>query len=379
MSMTMMMMTGLEGVVATRRALILSEAPMTTTTTTATEMAPTWARSERRCRFGKRDVYYEDDENEDDGDEDDSSSSEEGSDQDLPLHERIQRKERRGLLASTLNLSRERKSRALEVASERLATLQRRQPRKENSGNSGTLSSGGKIGKRSMADDDGDKGGEDVVPASAPAGTTKKKKKSKHRPTEVSSKRADFFRRGAPKLNESGLGVELGAHRYKPHDPRLSSLTGHFDEERFQKDYAFLEDLRNQEIGQIRKRVAAWKATGDRGRRLRRKLGITAINENAGSLEEDEARLKSLTQDRAALERQKVERAAKQSVKRRIQDEVASGRRGAYFLKRKEKKRLEMEAKLEEIRKRGGEKAVEKMLDRKRRKNKSRDAGMFAK
>jgi ribosomal RNA-processing protein 36 len=207
--------------------------------------------------------------------------------------------------------------------------------------------------------------------------TRPKLKKNKHKPTEVSSRRAEFFRRGAPKLNESGVGVEIGAHRYKPKDPRASNLTGHFNEEQFQQNYAFLEEMRNQEIGQIRKRIAAYKATGDKGRRLRRKLQING--NNPSSLEEEEARLKALTQARADFERRKVERAAKTSVKRKIREDVESGKSGAYFLKRKEKKRLELEAKLEEIRKRHGSKGVEKLLTRKRQKNKSRDSTMFAK
>ena len=79
------------------------------------------------------------------------------------------------------------------------------------------------------------------------------------------------------------------------------------------------------------------------------------------------------------MNRRKLERTAKQVVKRKIRDEVAAGNRGAYFLKRKEKKRLEFEAKMEELRKRSGDQAVEKAVAKRRRKAKSRDAGLFAK
>jgi ribosomal RNA-processing protein 36 len=284
--------------------------------------------------------------------ESDSTSGEEDgseSDEDMALHERIRRKEEQGVI---LKKSRQRKSLALEVANERLATLK--------------MKAKGKLKGKKTTDD---------TPKTYPSKT--KEVKSKHKPTEMSSKRADFFRRGAPKLNESGIGVQVGAKRYQPVDPRVSTLSGHFNEEQFVKNYAFLEEMRNQEIGQFRKRVAAYKATGDKGRRLRRKLGLDGIDPSR--LEEDEAHLKALTQERADLERRKIERTAQQTVKRRIRDEVESGKRGAYFLKRKEKKRLELEEKLREIQKRGGKKAVEKMLDKKRRRNKSRDAGLFAK
>jgi ribosomal RNA-processing protein 36 len=342
---------------------------------------------QRPAKKARRDGgYYDDDDDDDDGGssdakeqsntyDDDHSSSSSSSGQDLPLSERIRRKEEQGLSA-VLQQSRGRKSKALEVAAERLAAAMQHkhklpETRSKEEGNSM---------KRKRGDGNDTVMGEDEATTTAHLTQNRKKKKSKHKPTEVSSKRVDFFRRGAPKLNESGVGVEIGAHRYKPLDPRLSNLTGHFDEEQFQTNYAFLDEVRNREIGQIRKRIAARRTTGDKGRRLRKALGITGgDNGGSGSLEEDEARLKALTQDRAALERSKVERAARQSVKRKIQEEVATGKHGAYYLKRKERKRLEMEAKVEEIRKRGGNKAVEKMLDRKRRRNKSRDAGMFAK
>jgi len=295
-----------------------------------------------------------DDENNDDGGDDSEVDS--GSDEDTPLYERIRRKEQRGL---SMQKSRERKSQALELASKRLATL------KDSVSNKKRKSTMVMEQEKNAGD-----GTETKMPKV-------KKNKNKHKPAEVSSKRSDFFRRGAPKLNESGIGVEIGAHRYKPSDPRVSNLSGHFNEEQFHKNYSFLDEMRNQEIGQIRKRIAAHKATGEKGRRLRRKLGIDGKDPSA--LEEDEARLKFLTQQRADLERRKVDLAAKKSVKRKIREDVESGKSGAYFLKRKEKKRLEMEAKLEEIKKRGGKKAVEKILAKKRRKNKSRDAGMFAK
>ncbi len=293
------------------------------------------------------------DDDDSDQEQGDSSSDEE----DAPLHQRVLKKEGRGSMQRSSR--RERKSRALEEATKRLASFKESQ-RKKKLAESGPE----KSTKRETNE----------------AGPIKKKKKNKHKPTEVSSKRADFFARGARRLNESGLGIDIGAHRYKPMDPRASSLSGHFDEDQFHKNYAFLEEMRNKEIGQVRKRIAAHKATGKKGNRMRKKLQIIdADGGHASTLEEDVARLKTLTETRANLERRKIDRAARQSVKRKIREDVESGRSGAYFLKRKEKKRLELEARFEEIRKRGGEKAVEKMLAKKRQKNKSRDASAFAK
>jgi ribosomal RNA-processing protein 36 len=272
-----------------------------------------------------------------------SSDSEVEEDEDeagLPLHQRLQQKEEQGDLS--LHKVRARKSRALEVASERLKKM-----------------------KQTKNDSQSDQQDDDQV---------HKKKKSKHAPTEVSSSRKEFFNRGARHLNESGIGVEIGAHRYKPLDPRASSLSGHFNEEHFEKNYEFIEELRDKEIATLKKRIAARKTTGKKGQQKRRKLNIAG-----GDLDEDQEELKMRLQEKADLERRKVVRAAKTSVKRKLREEVAQGTRGAYFLKRKEKKRMELDAKFEEIRKRGGDKAVEKTLEKKRKKNKSRDAGLFAK
>jgi ribosomal RNA-processing protein 36 len=269
--------------------------------------------------------------------QEEGKNSEHGSDEDLPLHERVQRKEERGL---SMHKSRERKSKALKVASKRLAKL-----------------------KTEKADDDNDNG----QPAA-------KRKKSKHAPLEVSSKRSDFYRRGAPRLNESGLGVDIGAHRYKPLDPRMSNLSGHLDEEQFERNYGFLGEMHNKEMKQLKKQIAARKVTGKKGKVLRHRFkGIAGA-----SLEEDEERLKQMKQEKADLARRKLDRDAKTTVKRKIRDDVEEGKRGVYFLKRKEKRQLELEAKLEVIHKKGGDKAVEKVMAKRRSKAKSRDAGLFA-
>ena len=279
---------------------------------------------------------------------DESEEEEDDDNVDLPLNERVQRREERGL---SLGAVRARRSRALQVASGRLAELKQKK----------NLTS-----KSQSYDEAVDQSGQRKK---------KSKKKSKHAPTEVSSKRSDFFKRGARRLNESGLGVEIGANRFKPVDPRVSNLSGRLDEQHFEHNYAFLEEMRDKEISQLKKRISArTKVTGKKGNKLRRKLQT-----NTSTLEEDQQELQQLLSAKAELERNRLERSAKRSVNKRLREEVAQGKHGAYFLKKKERKRLELEAKFDEIRKRGGDKAVEKVLAKKRRKNKSRDAGMFAK
>eukprot|EP00804_Cyclotella_cryptica_P025654 CCRYP_002867-RA/>CCRYP_002867-RA protein AED:0.03 eAED:0.03 QI:479/1/1/1/1/1/3/1074/318 len=192
-----------------------------------------------------------------------------------------------------------------------------------------------------------------------------KRKKSKHAPTEMSSKRRDYFSR-KPDLNSSGIGVSIGANRYKPRDPRMVSLSGHLDADLFEKRYDFLDELQEKDIENLKRRVNAWKTTGKKGQKARRKLGIT---QGVGSLESDQEELKRLLQERAERKRAQVARAAKRTVKRKIRDEVASGKRGAYYPKRNELRRMEMEAKFEEIRKKGGDEAVDKAIAKRRKKN----------
>jgi len=54
------------------------------------------------------------------------------------------------------------------------------------------------------------------------------------------------------------------------------------------------------------------------------------------------------------------------------------GQGGVFFLKRKEKRRLELEAKMDVIRKTRGQGAVDKAVNRRRQKQKSKDSKIFA-
>jgi ribosomal RNA-processing protein 36 len=278
--------------------------------------------------------------------DDDADEEEEEEDESAPLAERIRRQREQGV---SMNAPRQRKSRARKIASERLAQF-----RKE---------------KKTKEDDD------DSVEAGAETGVSTEKKKSKHAPTESSSKRADFYRR-KPMLNENGIGVDIGAHKYKPRDPRVDSLSGHLDVQHFEHNFDFLQDMRQKEMGTLKKNIAARKASGRNGQTRRRRMGLT---NDGGSLEEDQLELKRLTQEKADVERARIDRAAKQTVKKKLHEDVAEGKRGVFFPKRKELKRLHLEAKYEEIRKRGGDRAVDKVVAKRRKKNKSKDAGLLGK
>ena len=254
-----------------------------------------------------------------------------------------------------------RKSRAIELASERL----REARKKEKGANKGMKQSTGDY----SSDDDDDSSIEQASSANNNKDT--KKKKSKHAPTEMSSKRRDFFARGRPDLNSSGIGVSIGANKYKSRDPRMISLSGHLDADVFEKRYGFLDEVQEKEIEQLKKRVAAWKKSGKKGQKERKKLGMT---QGGGSLEDDKEELTRLLQELAERKKANVVRAAKRSVKQKLRDDVASGKRGAYYPKRSELRRMEGEAKFEEIRKRGGDDAVNRAIEKRRKKNMSKSA-----
>ncbi|KAL7523450.1 hypothetical protein ACHAXR_000187, partial [Thalassiosira sp. AJA248-18] len=187
----------------------------------------------------------------------------------------------------------------------------------------------------------------------------------------MSSKRRDYFARGRPDLNSSGIGVSIGANKYKSRDPRMVSLSGHLDADAFDKRYGFLDDVQDKEIELLQRRVNAWKKSGKKGQKERKKLGMMG---GGGSLEEDKEELIRLTQERAERKKATVVRAAKRSVKQKMREDVAAGKRAAYYPKRKEIRRMEAEAKYEEIRKRGGDDAVNKAIEKRRKKNVSKAA-----
>lgn len=268
--------------------------------------------------------------------EESSSNISREDEESLPLAERIQRQNEQGV---DLAKRRERKSKAILIANERLKKM-REEKQKHNNMESARSSK-------------------------------KAKKKSKHAPTEASSKRADFFKRST-QLNERGIGVDIGARMYKPRDPRSSSLSGHLNAQQFDQKFAFLQEMREKEIETLKKKISAFKTKGRKGQHLRRRMGLTT---GSSSLEEHQEELKRLLQEKSNFARNQLERTVKQRVKKKLQQDISEGKRGVYYPKRSEMKRLHLEAKFEELRKRGGDKAVDKALAKRRKKNKSRDSG----
>ena len=89
--------------------------------------------------------------------------------------------------------------------------------------------------------------------------------------------------------------------------------------------------------------------------------------------QDDKLELNRLQQELADRRREQDRRSAKTAVKRKIRQEVAEGKRGEYHLKRREKKRLELEARFDNLRKSGGDAAVDKAIAKRRKKAAAKD------
>jgi ribosomal RNA-processing protein 36 len=287
--------------------------------------------------------------------EDVSDDDESDGEEDVPLSERIHSKRNDGIIGRSKKIA-DKKSRALAIAQIRLSEMKQKKKRKK--------------GHHSDSDDDDDNDDND---SDSDLDQKQSKKKSKHAPTIASSSRKAFYQRGAPDLNSSGIGVEIGANKYKARDPRMQSLSGHYDQNVFERRYDFLEKMQDDEIDRLKVRCKAWKTTGRKGQRKRKKLGMTGGN----TAEEDEEELKRMIAERATRRDARVQNAAKRSVKKKLRDEVASGKRGAYHLKRSDMKKLELEAKFEELRKIGGDSAVNKVLSKRRKRKMGKDSGLM--
>mmetsp|Transcript_1338 Transcript_1338/g.1586 ORF Transcript_1338/g.1586 Transcript_1338/m.1586 type:complete len:358 (+) Transcript_1338:79-1152(+) len=289
-----------------------------------------------------------------DSDDSDDDESEEEEEENLSLAERVHARKYNGVERKGETRA-GKKSKARALAQQRLSEMKRKRNQKFS-------------GKSESDDEDGN----DSDASSIEEAPTKKK--SKYLPTVASSSRKAYFQRGAPELNSSGIGVEIGANKYKARDPRMQSLSGYYDENVFQKRYAFLEDMQDEEIDTLKKKCKAWKMTGRKGQKMRKKLGLTGGDSTA---EEDQEELKRLIQERASRKASKIAREAKSAVKKRLREDVAAGKRGAYYLKKRDMKKLELEARFDQLRKSGGDGAVNKVLAKRRKKKMGKDSGLM--
>ncbi|KIK26799.1 hypothetical protein PISMIDRAFT_68024, partial [Pisolithus microcarpus 441] len=175
------------------------------------------------------------------------------------------------------------------------------------------------------------------------------KRPHKHAPTEVSSKRPVSRRRTVVEDNTP-----------KPRDPRFLHLTGKYDQDKFRQQYSFLPELHTNELETLRKNhKTARKLLANSPRDLR-----PAREEEVKRLELAVKRAESAVNRDA---RERVEAEALQSVAQAEKQKRKHGK-GAWFMKRSEKRDLLNKARYDAIAASGGSQAVKKAIDKKQKK-----------
>ncbi|XP_065100748.1 ribosomal RNA processing protein 36 homolog [Paramisgurnus dabryanus] len=164
------------------------------------------------------------------------------------------------------------------------------------------------------------------------------KRLNKHKPQEISSKkRAPFLRKVVP--------VKKNIAR----DPRFDDLSGEYKPEVFNQTYKFINDLREKETQMVRK-----------------KLKKTKSDEKKQELK---ALLKRMENQQRARQRQEQDREKELQFKRKQRELVGQGHK-PFYLKKSDKKKLELADKYSELKKSG---KLENFLSKKRKRNATKD------
>ncbi|KAI9146151.1 hypothetical protein BKA69DRAFT_1121302 [Paraphysoderma sedebokerense] len=165
----------------------------------------------------------------------------------------------------------------------------------------------------------------------------KPRRENKNQPMEMSAKRpVSRFR----KVVETAVP--------KRRDPRFDNLCGKFNEDLFQKSFSFLDDFKRNEMKMIKEK-------------LKQEKNI----EEKNKLEMLVQRMQSQEATRKEKER---ERNIKREWKKKEMDAVKQGK-VPYFLKKAEVKKLTLISKFKDA----PEKSIDKLLEKRRKKNASKE------
>lgn len=162
------------------------------------------------------------------------------------------------------------------------------------------------------------------------------KKKGKHAPSEQSSKRP------VPKIRKiPGLETPKDSSLYK--DIRFDTAFGKADMNKIRKDYKFLDEYRQQEIGEINKMLKDPK--------MRNKLSQREINDLEYQAKSLRSRLDTLKN-----------RDLQQDVLKKYKEE--HGIKGKFFLKKSDQRKIVQKHKFENMKSKQREKVVERKRKR---------------
>lgn len=169
------------------------------------------------------------------------------------------------------------------------------------------------------------------------------KKKNKHAPAETSSKKPVSKIRSIEGLNPKYSGTSL--HQ----DPRFDAALGKADIHETRKNYAFLDEYRQNEINDLKKLMNDKKA-----------FNKLSFHEK----QETEHRLQSLKSRLDTLKNRDLQHKILDDYKKDQFQKFKSGKQSSpYFLKRSEQRKLLQKAKFESMK----PSQVEKVMERKRK------------
>ncbi|KAI0565480.1 ribosomal RNA processing protein [Gracilaria domingensis] len=171
----------------------------------------------------------------------------------------------------------------------------------------------------------------------------------KSRPREISS------RMPVPVGRERCLGIDKGTQEsrtVRKFDPRFEEHCGDLLEHHVERNYAFVRSLRKSEKKTVQERLKKNPEDYEASHELK-------------SMEQDEVRRNALLRRRDILDAYKKDE--KEAVKRGKQP---------YFLKEKDVRNLEMKARFEELKKKGG---IKKYIQKRRKRLASKDKKLLPK
>ncbi|KAG3120972.1 hypothetical protein PI124_g630 [Phytophthora idaei] len=161
---------------------------------------------------------------------------------------------------------------------------------------------------------------------------------NKNQPLELSSKRA---------VGRFRQVVDVKKRRVL--DPRFEAQSGRLNEELFNKSYAFLDEYKQRELQDLKQQLKKSK--------------------NAAKKDELKHEIALRQQEMTEKKKQEKIKSVLTKRKREEREAVASGK-GAFYLKRKDKKKLELQAKFQDLQETG---RLSKFMAKKRKKNASKD------
>ncbi|XP_066925338.1 ribosomal RNA processing protein 36 homolog [Clytia hemisphaerica] len=138
-------------------------------------------------------------------------------------------------------------------------------------------------------------------------------------------------------------------------DPRFNDLSGAYNEELFQKSYAFVDDIKKNEYESVKKQLRKVKNTEEKEKLLKLKQKM-----------DTESKVKAELAKRREMSKQRKKEMAEQT----------EGGKKPFYLKNSDKKKIELAEKYKELKASG---KLDKYMSKKRKRNTQKDKKKFTK